>query len=231
MMDTIAQRLLESVSWGLKMRLYTGAGLSIVDVVSDVNVIMIYLNSTENAHYAWILIAMICTSLLIQVITVVGNNLKNHKKMLKELLIVFSFLKPGIDALRVGNGAEREAHHAFNPKVELVMTKCAEIFGEAIPGSILQTYVYIKGQGNARSSQALASILVSAASTGFVSASIAFDMDVDPEKRRSTPDFFGVVPDGAAARSAIFGCMIMNSALLLLVRSIGAALLLLLGGR
>ncbi|GMI23740.1 hypothetical protein TeGR_g15203 [Tetraparma gracilis] len=28
MMDTIAQRLLESVGWGLKMRLYTGAGLN-----------------------------------------------------------------------------------------------------------------------------------------------------------------------------------------------------------
>ncbi|GMI29651.1 hypothetical protein TeGR_g14379 [Tetraparma gracilis] len=39
MMDTIAQRLLESVSWGLKMRLYTGAGLSTLDLLTDLYMI------------------------------------------------------------------------------------------------------------------------------------------------------------------------------------------------
>jgi hypothetical protein len=231
MMDTAAQRLLESVGWGLKMRLYMGAGLSVLDIMSDLNVILLYLKSAETVDYAWTLIGMVVTSLVCQVITVVACNVKDPKALWKELLIVLTFLKPGIDALRVVNDVDRGDKKTLDPKMEMTCTKCAEIFGEAIPGSILQTYVYIKGQGDSRSTQALASILVSAASTGFVSASISFDMDVDPGKRRTMPDFFGFVPDGAAARSAIFGCMIMNSALLLLVRSIGAALLILLGGR
>ncbi|GMI25032.1 hypothetical protein TeGR_g8761 [Tetraparma gracilis] len=44
MMDTIAQRLLESVSWGLKMRLYVGASLSTMDLLSDLY--MIYTAAT-----------------------------------------------------------------------------------------------------------------------------------------------------------------------------------------
>ncbi|GMI56889.1 hypothetical protein TeGR_g4895, partial [Tetraparma gracilis] len=42
MMDTVAQRLLESVSWGLKMRLCTGAGLSTMDLLSDMYMIYTY---------------------------------------------------------------------------------------------------------------------------------------------------------------------------------------------
>ncbi|GMI52487.1 hypothetical protein TeGR_g11976, partial [Tetraparma gracilis] len=37
-MDTVAQRLLSEVGWGAKLRLYGGASLSIMDMLSDVNV-------------------------------------------------------------------------------------------------------------------------------------------------------------------------------------------------
>ena len=43
--------------------------------------------------------------------------------------------------------------------------------------------------------------------------------DVDPEKRRNSPEFYGYIPDG--------GCMMANSALLLLIRSFSAAVLML----
>jgi hypothetical protein len=42
MMDIVGKRLFESVSWGLKSRLYMGAGLSILDMASDVNVALLY---------------------------------------------------------------------------------------------------------------------------------------------------------------------------------------------
>jgi hypothetical protein len=35
MLNTIAQRLLENVGWGIKLRLYVGAGLSTLDLFSD----------------------------------------------------------------------------------------------------------------------------------------------------------------------------------------------------
>jgi len=49
---------------------------------------------------------------------------------------------------------------------------------------------------------------------------------VDPQKRKETPDFYGYIPDGGS-RTLIFGCMMLNSALLLLIRSFSAAMLML----
>jgi hypothetical protein len=73
---------------------------------------------------------------------------------------------------------------------------------------------------------ALGSIIVSACTTGFTAATISFDFDVAPQRRRDEPDFYGYVPDSAGRRTAIFFCMIMNGALLLLLRSLSTALLL-----
>jgi hypothetical protein len=55
--------------------------------------------------------------------------------------------------------------------------------------------------------------------------------DVDPRRRRDEPDFYGYIPDSAGKRTLIFGCMIINGALLLLVRSVSMALLAMVGGQ
>jgi hypothetical protein len=54
--------------------------------------------------------------------------------------------------------------------------------------------------------------------------------DVSPPRRRDEPDFYGYIPDAASSRTLIFGCMIINGALLLLVRSVSMALLAMVGG-
>ena len=54
---------------------------------------------------------------------------------------------------------------------------------------------------------------------------------MDPRRRRDEPDFYGYIPDSAGKRTLIFGCMIINGALLLLVRSMSMALLAMAGGR
>ena len=97
------------------------------------------------------------------------------------------------------------------------------------------------------------SIVVSAITTGMASASIscacstlalaqhqissypslpslrahADDFDSDPENRRVLPSFYGYLPDEGNKRTIMYVCMVLNSALLLLLRSIGAALLML----
>ena len=81
------------------------------------------------------------------------------------------------------------------------------------------------------SKTALGSILVSACTTGFTAATISFDFDDSPQKRRDDPTFYGYIPDSAGRRTTIFFCMIMNSALLLLLRSLSTALLLMVDGR
>jgi hypothetical protein len=78
---------------------------------------------------------------------------------------------------------------------------------------------------------ALASIIVSACTTGFTAATISFDFDVNPVYRRTDPTFYGYIPDSAGGRTAIFFCMIMNGALLLLLRSFSTALLAIVDGR
>ena len=55
----------------------------------------------------------------------------------------------------------------------------------------------------------------------------ADDFDSDPEQRRTLPSFYGYLPDEGNKRTIMYVCMVLNSALLLLLRSIGAALLML----
>jgi hypothetical protein len=81
------------------------------------------------------------------------------------------------------------------------------------------------------SKRALGSIVVSACTTGFTAASTSFDFDVSPQRRRDEPAFYGYIPDSAGRRTGIFFCMIMNGALLLLLRSVSTVLLAMVGSR
>ena len=91
-----------------------------------------------------------------------------------------------------------------------------------LTGCILQIYALLKT--GETSKRAVASIVISAFTTGMVSATISFDYDVDPIKRRETPGFYGYIPDGVS-RTLIFACMVVNSALLLLMRGFASAIL------
>jgi hypothetical protein len=103
-----------------------------------------------------------------------------------------------------------------------------------VAGSVLQLVALIKNlQDNesAYSKTALGSIIVSACTTGFTAATISFDVDVSPWRRHDEPDFYGYIPDSAGGRTGIFFCMIVNSALLLLLRCLSTALLAMVDGR
>jgi len=90
MMDTVAQRLLESVSWGLKMRLYTGAGLSTLDLLSDLYMIYTYATTGQEGT-AVSLGIMVGLSMGLQLVFVFMNARRGPKlTMLKEMLIVLS---------------------------------------------------------------------------------------------------------------------------------------------
>ena len=49
---------------------------------------------------------------------------------------------------------------------------------------------------------------------------------MDPQNRKNSPEFYGYIPDGGS-RTVIFGCMMLNSALLLLIRSFSVTVLML----
>lgn len=116
---------------------FVGAALSTVDMVTDVQVIVEYLNTPGKEAYAYPLMGMVGTCLFLQLLTVVMQTRKASKaKMAKEMLIVLSGLKPGFDAYQVAKGAEQSVGALLDPATELVFTKVEEMVCESIPGAL-----------------------------------------------------------------------------------------------
>ncbi|GMI22418.1 hypothetical protein TeGR_g13348, partial [Tetraparma gracilis] len=223
MVETMGE---ENAAWGLWFRVITGSGLSIMDLATDINMILVYFGEEGQEGYGWMMLGMVLASMGLQLLVVVGQNGKmGWGKLLREVLITVSGLKPGVDAMRVVSNAEMEEYQLIDAKSELVFTKVCEMFCESIPGCILQVYALIQGGSGGQMGTKVFSIVVSAITTGMGSAAISYDFDSDPENRRKLPDFYGYLPDEGNARTIMYVCMVVNSALLLLLRSIGAALL------
>jgi hypothetical protein len=175
MMDTIAQRLLESVSWGLKMRLYTGAGLSTLDLLSDLNMIYSYASTPGQERAALSLAIMVGLCLLGQLLMVLGQTHKAPKRvMIREMLVVLTGIAPGIHAMRVANGGGRDEHAKLDHDMVLTCTRGLEMALESIPGSLLQVHALLKSDDRGNKA-ALGSIVVSALTTGFSAATISFE--------------------------------------------------------
>jgi len=174
MLNTVAKRLLGEVSWGLKMRVTMGAGLSMLDMTTDIFVIVGYIGEDETKGYGYSLLWMVVAGMVLLLLSVVGQNWKKPQVMAKEMLIVMTGLKPAVDCGRVCAGREMEEHHTFDVKTELVITKAAEMVCESIPGCVLQLYVLFKNK-DLLSKSTVGSVIVSAMTTGFSSASISFE--------------------------------------------------------
>ena len=99
-----------------------------------------------------------------------------------------------------------------------------ELATESIPGCVLQLYVWLTNPEQA-GSFALASIGISAMTTGYTSAMIAFDFDIDTNRRKNQPLMYGYIPDDNGARGRCFVLMTFMSTLHNLSRSVGCALL------
>ena len=89
---------------------------------------------------------------------------------------------------------------------------------------MLQIYVLLQIPNEVKIG-ALVSIAISTLTTGFTSALISFDKDVDVLGRRKDPKFYGYIRDDHATRGRCFFLMTIMSALHNLSRSVGYALL------
>jgi len=201
MMNTIAKELLKSSSLGLKWRVGIGAGLSIMDLITDAGVIISY-HRIGNSAGANSLMAMIGSSIAVQLLTTYTQNRKKSKwVILRELAFVVTFLKPAVDAYRIANGKEDE-DAVMSPLVEMAMGKGVELGLESIPGGLLQAYVFINSPKT--TSFLVISILISALTTGFSSAMISYDMDVSVANRKEVPLFYGYIKDSNTERMVTF---------------------------
>ena len=75
--------------------------------------------------------------------------------------------------MRVANGTGQAEHATFSPEVELALTRGVEMFAESIPGCVMQLAALLR-EGGGYSKRALASIILSAFTTGFSAAMVSF---------------------------------------------------------
>ncbi|GMI31950.1 hypothetical protein TeGR_g13688 [Tetraparma gracilis] len=171
-MDAIVKHLLSITDFGLKMRLFSGAALSMFDLMSDVYMIVVYLGSEETRGVAHANIVCVALSLLLQLwLVLIVNRKRSWRRIAREVLYVVTFCKPGIDAARVAAGNENDdGLAAMDPLTELAVSKAAEITCESIPAAIIQTRAFLISEK--KSNIALASICISCCTTGFAAATM-----------------------------------------------------------
>ena len=120
LMENIAKRLMRDSNWGARYRLYAGAGMSILDMGSDINVIISFIGTDGLESSGYNLLYLLITNIVCQLVIVFFQNRKGPlRHMLMEILHVVTCTKVGVDAYRVASGAEREAYNIFDPYLEL----------------------------------------------------------------------------------------------------------------
>jgi hypothetical protein len=98
MFEGIAGELLAATPFGVKLRAYSGAALSFLDIASDSYIIVdMYIDG--RVGFARVLLAMIAINLFVQLLVAWGqtNNLKKNRSqtMVIEAVYVLTFIKPG----------------------------------------------------------------------------------------------------------------------------------------
>jgi hypothetical protein len=156
-----------------------------------------------------------------------------------------TFIKPGIDAARVARGNEIDDGLATaTPLEELAASKMVEMVFESLPAgacathrhngftlhlpslpqphaAIIQTRAFIISKE--RSTAALASIIISCCTTGFAAATLWYDYDTLPLKRKRNPKLAGATPN--TNRGLFFVTLVTHGALQVVAKSFSSALL------
>ncbi len=149
------------------------------------------------------LLAMIAINLAVQALTVILQIAHlGWRAVLWELSIVFSLLKPAIDAIRIAAGTERVEGTPVDPLIEMVVCKCSEMTFESIPGGLAQAIFLL--DGGDWTAVAVVSVCLSCISTAFTTTTLAFDSDTNKGRRHRNPEFYGYVPDTSAGRFGVF---------------------------
>ncbi len=228
MMSILGKRLLSQASFGLKLRVTVGAALSLADLITDVVMIANFFGHDGKKIYAAILSVFRAASIFFQLaITSLQYKGKNPKIVVQQYILVVLGLKHVVDAMRVASGNSKGDDRKIDPLHELTLTQCTKLVLESVPGSIIQIksaldtiiardYLDIVSFG---------SILVSVFTSAFTSATLSFDYDTDPERRKESPHFYGYIADKPRIRSFMFLLLILSNSCCLAAKGTTAGLL------
>jgi hypothetical protein len=225
-MLVVSQEVIRTAPWGLMWRVGVGSTLSILDMVTDLNCVIFYLTAEGQSHFGYATIVCIALSMIGQLLVVYAQHSAEGKSVLaRQIPLTLLFLKPGYDAWVVTSGKKEEKHHIVSPLVEMCIGKAIQIICESIPSGILQIFAFISvTAGGKRSKLALFSIFISCITTGYSATQVSHDLDTSASKRRSNPYFYGFVPDDKSARTKVFGAMIANSSMMVLLKCLSTSL-------
>jgi hypothetical protein len=223
MLETIAKRRLATQTLGLKLRLGIGAVFSIGDMASDaVQIVALFLAGQSLRAFA--LLAMIVMNLAVQALTVVHQTAHlGWRAIWWELSVVFSLLKPAIDAVRVASGVEQVEGALFDPFVEMMICKGTEMTFESIPGGLAQAVFLL--DGGDWTTSAVVSVCLSCISTAFTVTTIAFDLDTNKGRRSRNPEFYGYIADTSANHFTVFMLLFVYHSALTLGNTLSMAVL------
>ncbi len=185
------------------IRIAFSAGMSMADIFTDIYMAIHYRRQKQTSFFLC-QIGFLLSTFCMQCLSTVCQYHNNPKQLVIEALLLLSCVKPALDAYNVCKGKEKRADMLMSHHNHLVSMKMAELLGESIPGSIFQTYVFIKSTSGQRSAMSVFSIFISVFSCAVVSTMIFIDLDIDPVRRKNQPKFYGLVPTPTLQRTAFF---------------------------
>ena len=144
----VSTEILKTAPWGVVWRVVTGAVLSIIDMASDINVIVLYLGREESRHYGWSLFSMLMMSLLLQLLAaVVHHRTVFTKAAIVDCGIIVIGMKPALNAYYVATNKPQTEGMRFDAKMELVVTKVIEMVAESVPGESSERHTHTLADG------------------------------------------------------------------------------------
>jgi hypothetical protein len=221
-MNALLKKQLQNADFGLKLRVFLGAFLAYSDTISDIYMATEYFTEGRTL-LAWATVFMVATCLIFQLLLVVTQNGRGPRRdFVREMMFTVLFLKPAVDAWKLANSVEQEAHNVIDPLSENMVTRGTEMFCKSIPSGIIQIWAVLSSTKKP-GKVALASIAMSVTLTGYTSAMVSYDMDTSPSNRKSGK-FYGFVPD--AGRLFVVTLMMGLGAMQYASKALGYALLL-----
>ncbi|GMI12318.1 hypothetical protein TrVE_jg7501 [Triparma verrucosa] len=193
-------------------------------MATDVMMITLFYRGNESG---FALASLVCVSLnlFFQTFAVYVLNMNlGWKVQLRELLLVWTLIKPGVDAYRVAIEAPMEAGRKIEKHEEMTLFRVVEMIFEAVPGAAIQSYA-IFFSTKFRTSAAFLALLSSISAAAFLSALMSYDYDTSADGRKTRPQFYGYIPASKRLKVLCFSSLFFISAFNLAVRILACFLL------
>mmetsp|Transcript_15759 Transcript_15759/g.32362 ORF Transcript_15759/g.32362 Transcript_15759/m.32362 type:complete len:676 (+) Transcript_15759:137-2164(+) len=224
MIEILAYQLMIKVRANVQLRVVIGAVTSMTDLATDIYVTVEFWRGKKYGYF-YASLASLLVSMIMQMYFVWSNYRPLGKiRAARECSWILVGLKPAVDAYNVASGKEWEVGTHFPPLQEMGTMKTTEMFAEAIPGVIIQLMAIITSK-EGDNTLAWLSVAVSVFTTGFGSATVSYDYDTDPARRKETPNFYGFVPADAWKRLWVFVSMLLITSSMLMIKCMTIVLL------